>query len=135
MLGVTPYVGVPGNCREAIEYYVTALGAELIFLQTVGESPMPEMGPAANIMHARLKIGDSYLMMSDDTRPDAPAAGGNISLTLGLDDAAQAARIFDLLAEGGEVVMPLTRTYWAEAFGIVKDRFGIAWMLNCEAPE
>ncbi len=135
MLGITPYLGYKGNCREAIDFYQSALGAELLFLQTVGESPMPEMGPAENVMHASLKIGDSTIMMSDDMRPDAPAAGGNISLALGLDDPAKAAQLFNNLAQGGIVIMPLAKAYWAEAFGMLKDKFGITWMLNCEAPK
>lgn len=134
MLGVTPYIGFKGTCREAIEHYKSALGAEVLFMQTVGDSPMPEMGPAANIMHCSLKVGDSTLMLSDDMRPDSPAAGGNISLALGLDDATRARQIFDALAEGGRVLMPLEKTYWAEAFGILVDRFGVQWMLNCEVP-
>ncbi|MBI4889507.1 MAG: glyoxalase/bleomycin resistance/extradiol dioxygenase family protein [Acidobacteria bacterium] len=131
-MGITPYLGFKGNCREAIAFYQSAIGAELTFLQTFGESPMPEMGPAANIMHADLKIGDSHIMMSDDMRPDTPAAGGNISLALRLDDTAKAAQHFDNLAQGGAVLMPLAKTYWAESFGMLKDKFGITWMVNCE---
>lgn len=135
MLGITPYIGFKGNCREAIEFYKGALGAEVLFTQTVGESPMSDMGPAENIMHCTLRVGASTIMMSDDARPDAPSAGGNISLAIGLDDTARAKVIFDDLAHGGTVIMPLAETYWAAAFGMLKDRFGITWMVNCEAPE
>lgn len=134
MLGVNPYLGFKGNCREAIEFYQGALGAELLFVQTVGESPMPDMGPAENIMHASMKVGGSTIMMSDDMRPDAPGAGGNVSLAIGLNDADRAKQFFDNLSEGGVVLMPLTKTYWAAAFGMVTDRFGIRWMVNCEQP-
>lgn len=134
MLGVHPYIAFPGNCREAIEFYKAALDAEVLFVQTVGDSPMKNMGPAENIMHCTIKVGGSTIMMCDNPGPDAPPAGGNISLTVGVKDAAEAKRAFDNLSQGGTVVMPLEKTYWAEAFGMLKDKFGISWMVNCEAP-
>jgi PhnB protein len=132
MLGVTPYLAFPGNCQEAIDFYKNALNAEVLFVQTVGESPMRDMGPASNIMHSTVKVGDSHVMMCDDPRPGSAAAGGNVSLAIGLDDPGQAQQIFRNLAKDGTVVMPLEKTYWAEAFGMVTDKFGIKWMVNCE---
>jgi len=133
MLGVNPYIAFKGNCREAIEFYKGALDAVVLFTQTVGESPMSNMGPAGNIMHCTIKVGDSTIMMCDDPRPGAVTDGGNISLAVGLNDPARAKQLFDNLAMGGTVLMPLEKTYWAEAFGMVTDRFGIRWMVNCEA--
>src|SRR5215472_4579944 len=92
MLGVNPYIAFKGNCREAIEFYKGALNAAVLFTQTVGESPMSNMGPPENIMHCSLKVGDSTIMMCDDPRPDAAASGGNISLAIGLNDPEQAKR-------------------------------------------
>ncbi|MFN0102677.1 MAG: VOC family protein [Bryobacteraceae bacterium] len=135
MLGVNPYIAFKGNCRQAIEFYKTALGADVLFIQTVGESPMSDMGPAANIMHCTIKIGDSTIMMCDDPSPEPAAGDGNISLAIGLNDTERARQLFDHLADGGSVVMPLEKTYWAEAFGIVTDKFGVKWMVNCEAPK
>ncbi len=135
MLGVSPYIAFKGNCREAIEFYKGALGAEVLFVQTMGESPMAGMGPAENIMHSTIKVGDSTIMLCDDPRPDAAGSGGNISLALGLNDPERAKQIFGSLSEGGSVVMPLEKTFWAEAFGMVNDRFGIKWMVNCDAPK
>jgi PhnB protein len=135
MLGVSPYIGFKGNCREAIEFYKTALGAEVMFMQTVGESPMSDMGPPENIMHCTMKVGDSAIMMSDDPSPAAAGGGGNISLAIGLNDPERAKQIFGNLAQGGSVAMPLEKTYWAEAFGMVTDRFGIKWLVNCDAPK
>ena len=66
MLGVSPYIAFKGNCRQAIEFYKSALNAEVLFTQTVGESPMSNMGPAENIMHCTIKVGDSTIMMCDD---------------------------------------------------------------------
>jgi PhnB protein len=135
MLEVSPYITFKGNCREAIEFYKAALDAEVLFTQTVGESPMSDMGPAENIMHCAIKIGNSTVMMSDDPRPEGTADGGNISLTIGLNDPERAKQLFGNLANGGSVVMPIEKTYWADAFGMVVDKFGIKWMVNCEAPK
>lgn len=130
---VTPYITLKGTCAQAIEFYKTALGAEVAFVQTFGESPMAEMGPKDNIMHATLKIGDSTVMMSDDPSPGAGEEGAKISLALGLKDPEQAQQLFANLADGGAVIMPLEKTYWAAAFGMVTDKFGVKWMFNCEA--
>jgi PhnB protein len=136
MLGVNPYIAFKGNCRQAIEFYKNALGAEVLFKQTVGESPMSNMGPAENIMHCTMKVGDSTIMMCDDPSPDAAAGGdGNISLAIGLNDPERAKQLFGNLAKDGSVIMPLDKTYWAEAFGMVTDKFGIKWMVNCDAPK
>ncbi len=135
MLGVSPYIAYKGNCREAIEFYKSALDAEVLFCQTVGESPMSDMGPAENIMHCTIKVGGSTIMMCDDPRPDAAAGGGNISLAIGLNDPEKAKQLFVSLAKGGTVIMPLEKTFWAEAFGMVNDQFGVKWMVNCDAPK
>ena len=134
MLGVSPYIAFAGNCREAISFYEGALDAKVIFLQTMGESPMCDMGPADSIMHATIQIGSSQIMMCDDPRPNAAAGGGNMSLAIGLNDLELARKYFDNLAKDGTVVMPLDKTFWAVAFGMVTDRFGIKWMVNCDAP-
>ena len=135
MLGVSPYISFKGNCREAIEFYKSALDAEVLFVQTVGESPMKEMGPAENIMHCTINAGGSTIMMCDDPMPGGATGGGNISLAIGLNDPREAKRLFDNLANGGSVVMPLEKTFWAEAFGMVNDKFGVKWMINCDAPK
>ncbi len=134
MIGVQPYIAFKGNAREAIDFYKQALGAEEIFSQTYGESPMADMGPANAIMHATIKIGESHIMVCDDMRPEGEAAAGNISLAIGLNEVDTARRYFDNLSQGGEVTMPLDKTYWAEAFGMLTDKFGIKWMVNCDTP-
>lgn len=139
MLGVNPYLSFKGTCKDAIEFYKKALGAEVVFVQKVGDSPMSSMGPADAIMHCSMKVGGSTIMMSDDLHPDSAKSGGanmenNISLALGLNDPARAKQLFDNLAEGGSVIMNLEKTYWAEAFGMLTDKFGIKWMVNCDAP-
>lgn len=134
MLGVNPYIAFKGNCREAIEFYKSALNGEVLFSQTYGESPMAGMGAADNIMHCTIKVGNSNIMMCDDPRPDSVRSDGNISLAIGLSDSGQARQIFGNLSQDGTVTMPLEKTFWAEAFGMVTDKFGIRWMINCEAP-
>lgn len=134
MLEVNPYIEFQGNCRQAIEFYKSALDAEVLFTQTVGESPMSDMGPAENIMHCTIKIGTSTIMMCDAPRLDSTGGSGNISLTIGLNDPARAQQIFEILAKDGSVIMQLEKTYWAEAFGILTDKFGVKWLINCEAP-
>jgi PhnB protein len=132
MIGVHPYIAFKGNCREAIDFYKQALGAEEIFRQTFGESPMPDMGNADGIMHCSLKIGDTNIMMCDDPRHEGASGPSNISLAIGMDDTSRARTVFDALADGGNVTMPLDKTFWAEAFGMVTDKFGINWMVNCD---
>lgn len=134
MAEVNPYIAFKGDCREAIEFYKTALGAEVVFTQTFGESPMSSMGPANNIMHSTIRVGHSTIMMCDDPRPEAAADSGNISLAISLKDPEQARQLFGSLSQDGSVIMPIQKTYWAEAFGMVTDKFGVKWMLNCEAP-
>lgn len=134
-MNVNPYLAFKGNCREAIEFYTNALEATVLFSQTFDESPMANMGPAENIMHCSIRIGDSTLMLCDDPRPEAAPADGNISLAIGLNDPERARLLFENLAQSGRTVMPLQKTYWAEAFGMVTDKFGVKWMVNCETPK
>jgi len=132
MFSVHPYITFKGNCREAIDFYKNALDGKILFVQTVGEAPMKDMGPPDNIMHCTIRVGDSSIMMSDDPRPGSAADAGNISLAIGLNDAERAKQIFANLSTGGSVIMPLEKTYWADAFGMVTDKFGVKWMINCE---
>jgi PhnB protein len=134
MVGVNPYIAFKGNAKEAIDFYKEALNAELLYSQTYGDSPMADMGPADAIMHASIKVGDSTIMVCDDMRPEAAATPGNISLAIGLNDIDTAKTFFDNLSKGGAVTMPLDKTFWAEAFGMLTDKFGINWMVNCDKP-
>ncbi len=133
MLGVSPYIAYQGNCQEAIDFYKDALGAELLYSQTWGETPNSQPGLEDKIMHATITVGGSHIMMCDMPSGEA-ATGGNISLAIGLNDVPKAKEMFDNLSQGGTVTMPLEKTFWAEAFGMVTDKFGINWMVNCDAP-
>ena len=135
MIGVNPYISFKRNCREAIDFYKKALGAEELFSQTYGDSPMPDMGSSDAIMHATLKICDSIVMFCDDIHTENFSTNGNISLAIGLNDIDKAKQYFANLSDGGTVIMPLDKTFWAEAFGMLTDKFGIKWMVNCDAPQ
>ena len=134
-MNVNPYIAYNGNCKDAIEFYKTALDGKVLFVQKLGDSPMQDMGPAEKIMRCSLKVGDSVVMMCDDMRPTPNDGRGNISLAIGLSDPARAKQIFEKLATAGTVVMPIEKTYWAEAFGVLKDKFGVTWIVNSDAPK
>jgi len=133
MLGIKPYIAFKGNCKEAIDFYKDVLGGEILFSQTYGESPMKGMGNDDAIMHTSIKIGDSVIMACDNPSEEHPVSvGNNISLAIGSDDVAAADKMFNELADGGKVTMPMQETFWAERFGMLTDKFGINWMFNCE---
>ena len=134
MLGVKPYIAFKGNCEEAINFYKDKLGAEVVFIQRYGDSPMAGKGPDEKIMHCTIKIGDSAIMACDNIfeEKNPTVVGNNITLALGTKDAQQAESVFEKLSDGGAVTMPIQETFWAERFGMLVDRFGINWMINCD---
>ncbi len=135
MIGVQPYLNFNGNCEEAINFYKDVLGGDILFMQRYGESPMKGMGDDNSVMHCTLKIGDSNIMASDNPPGQPATIGSNISLAIGSNDAAGAEVMFQRMAEGGNVTMPMQETFWAERFGMLTDRFGVNWMFNCDKPE
>ncbi len=130
-----PYLFFNGRCEEAIAFYRRALGAEVQMLMRFRDSPEPSPpgmvppGSQDKVMHASLAIGDTVLMLSDGNCSGQPAFQG-FSLSIAAADAAQAERLFNALAEGGAVQMPLGKTFWSPAFGMLTDRFGVGWMVN-----
>ena len=137
---VQPYLFFSGNCEEALEFYKKALGAEVQVMMRYKESPEPppaDKVPANwgdKIMHARLSIGDQVLMASDAPADRSDGTMKGFSASLNVDSAAEAERIFQALAQGGTVKMPIQQTFWAIRFGMLVDRFGTPWMVNCEQP-
>ncbi len=131
---VQPYLFFEGRCEEAVEFYRSALGAEVTMLMRFNESPEPcEAGmlpPDAGdkVMHASLRIGDTTVMASDGQCLGQPSFQG-ISLSLSVADGAETERLFTALGDGGQVQMPLTQTFFAPRFGMVADRFGVSWMI------
>ncbi|MBF0417169.1 MAG: VOC family protein [Magnetococcales bacterium] len=133
---VEPYLFFEGRCDEAIALYREAVGAEVTFLTRYRDSPEPcqegQLSPDA-VMHANLRIGDSMVMVSDGMcRGDAAFQG--FSLTISLNDEDEARRMFTALGEGGQVIMPLGKTFWSPCFGMMKDRFGVTWFILVHPP-
>ena len=131
---IQPYLFFDGRCAEAIEFYRKALGAEVEMMMRYKDSPEPPPpgrvapGMENKVMHAAFRIGDSMIMASDDCTGSRTAFQGfNLSLTVA--DEAEAQRRFAALAEGGEVRMPLTKTFFSPSFGMLADRFGVSWMV------
>jgi PhnB protein len=131
---VQPYLFLGGRCEEALGFYIEALGARVTMLMRFRDSPDPlppgmvPPGTEDRIMHAAFQIGDSLIMASDGCATDAPAFQG-FSLSVSVADEAEARARFDALGQGGEVQMPLGPTFFSPAFGMVKDRFGVGWMV------
>jgi PhnB protein len=131
---VQPYVFFDGRCEEAIEFYRKALGAEVAMLMRFKDNPEPPKpgmvppGAENKVMHARLRIGDSTILASDGRCTGRPNFQG-FSLSLSVANEAEAERRFAALAEGGQVQMPLAKTFFSPRFGMVADRFGVAWMV------
>jgi PhnB protein len=131
---INPYLTFDGQCEAAFKFYEKCLGGKIVAMTTHGDSRMADhVSPEwrSKILHARLAAGDAVLMGSD-APPERYQAPRGVSVTLGVDDAADAERIFRALADGGAVQMPLAKTFWALRFGMLVDRFGIPWMINCE---
>lgn len=137
---VEPYLFFSGRCDEAIAFYKEALGAEVTFLMRVNESPDPippgslPAGFENKVMHANLRIGSTMLMVSDGNTT-APASFHGLSLSLGVDSPEEAERCFQALLPGGKVTMPLGKTFWSPAFGMLEDKFGVGWMVIAPSPE
>ncbi len=130
-----PYLFFEGRTEEALAFYQAALGAEVTALMRFRDSPEPAQVPPGSgdkVMHAAFTVCGSTIMASDG-RCSGAARFDGFALSLMPPDAPTAERLFAALAEGGQVVMPLGRTFWAAAFGMVTDRFGVTWMINLEA--
>ena len=139
---VSPFLWFDNNAEEAVNYYKTAIGAEITAMmrfkdappmpaeQTGGEGCGPGNPSPDKIMHASFKVGDTVIMASDAPQGYKEPAG--ISVALGLNDTAKGEQIFNALSDGGQVTMPYQATFWAAGFGMCVDRFGIPWMINVE---
>ncbi|MGO4765394.1 VOC family protein [Cupriavidus sp. 2KB_3] len=132
---VQPYLDFGGRFDEAMAFYGKVLDAKVTFLMRYKEAP-PGEAPASpawgdKVMHANIQIGDSQIMASDG-REGEPYPFSGFMLSVGYVPNAEGKRIFEALAEGGRVLMPYQKTFWAEGFGMLVDKFGMSWMVNCE---
>jgi len=134
MANLNAYLTFDGNCAEAMRFYESTLGGKLE-LMTMGQSPMADQvppGAGERIMHARLDLDGTPLMASDSMVGQPYHGMHGFSLSLSYPTAAEGQRVFDALAAGGKVMMPFAKTFWAEGFGMLIDRFGTPWMVNVE---
>ena len=130
---IEPYLFFDGVCEEALNMYKRVLGAEVqvIRYDEAPEKPPPGMVPEGwdkKVMHANVRVGDAVFMASDGKSPRGPQFNG-FAISVSVDDAAQGTRIFEGLGEGGQVVMPLGKTFFSPLFGMVSDRYGVMWMV------
>ncbi len=136
---ITPYLFFSGRCEEAIDFYVKHLNAHAEMVVRFNQSPDPvpegmlQAGFENKIMHATLKIGQGILMVSDGCDDKPKFDGFNLALTVNTE--AEAHTAFNALADGGNVRMPLTPTFWSPCYGMVTDRFNVAWMVMVPGPQ
>jgi PhnB protein len=137
MKALTPYLIFNGNCREAMEFYKQCFGGTLEMM-TFADAPeeacpggsKPTEETRDKIMHAMLTNGDLMLMASDNPM-GAPVVGDNISISIHPQSISETDKLFKVLSEGGKVTMPLANTFWGAYFGMLVDKYGFHWMLNC----
>jgi len=133
-MNVNAYLTFDGRCEAAFALYAQVLGGKITAMMRHAGTPMEAHAPPEwrdKILHARMEIGQSVLMASD-APPGRYETPRGFSVSILIDDVAEAERVFHALAEGGSVGMPIQKTFWAERFGMLVDRFAIPWMVNCE---
>jgi PhnB protein len=131
---INTYLTFNGQCAAAFKFYEQSLGGKIEMMMTHADSPMADqVAPdwRDKIMHVRMTVGDQVLMGSDSP-PEHYEEPKGFSVSIGVDNPADAERIFNTLAANGTVRMPLQKTFWAVRFGMLVDRFGVPWMINCE---
>jgi len=131
---LNPYLAFDGTCREAFQTYERILGGKIVFIQTIGESPMAAHSPAEahdRVMHVSLQLGDQTLQGADTPLGQFTQPAG-FCVALHFDSVAEGERVFKALGEGGKVQMPFQATFWAKGFGMAIDRFGTPWIVNAE---
>lgn len=137
---IEPYLFFNGRCEQAVEFYRKALGAKVEMMMRFKESPEPPPpgtvppGFEDKIMHASFRIGKTTVMASDGCTTEKTSFHG-FSLSLSVPTENEADRVFAALSDGGQVRMPLGKTFWSPRFGMVEDRFGIGWMITVEPPK
>jgi PhnB protein len=131
---LSPYLHFRGDCEAAFKFYEKVLGGKIVRMSRFSETPMAEQMPAEmrnQIIHVSMTVG-KIVLMGSDAPPDRYSPPNGFSICLGIDKPADAERIFHALAEKGTVQMPIQKTFWAERYGMLVDRFGVPWMVNCE---
>ena len=130
---LNPYLHFEGYSEEVLNFYRDVFDGEILMLSRYGDGPMQVDEDWKNkIMHARLKFGDSLIMVSDGPKGFKTTTGGNIQLSVEMDDENKMNEVFNKLAEGGKITMPLQDTFWGARFGMLTDKYGTGWMFNHE---
>lgn len=130
---INPYLSFDGRCREAFQFYATTFRGKIAMIMSRGESPIADQVAPEDrdgVMHAQLQIGDQVLMGADAPRGGYTRPSGGC-VTINVDSNAEAERLFAALADGATVQMPIAETFWANRFGMLVDRYGTPWMINC----
>ena len=136
---LNPYLRFDGQCADAFRFYERVLGGKIEMMMRYGESPMAADMPRESherIMHCSMAVAGVSLMGADGPPDGCATETKNAAVMLGVDTPEEAERVFAALSEGGSSQMPMQQTFWSKRFGMVTDRFGTPWMVNCEqAPE
>ena len=133
---INPYLNFNGNCGEAFQFYAKVLGGKDLRTMTFRGSPMAAQMPDNEkdwIMHARFTLG-AYTIMGSDSPGGRYSKPKSFAVSIDVDTPEDAERIFGALSQGGDIGMPIAETFWAKRFGMVTDKFGTPWMVNCEKP-
>jgi len=140
MIKLNPYLNFNGNAEEAFNFYKSVFGVEFTSFQRFSDIPSdvpnPGIDEGSKIMHVSLSVGSNVLMGSDVPSKFPPiSTGNNFNISLDTESREEADRYFKALSDGGQVTMPLEKTFWGAYFGMLTDKFGTQWMLNCETGE
>lgn len=136
MTSMNPYLNFAGNAREALEFYKKLFGGEVTTLTTYGDGGMAQDESMKNrVMHSEFKADGVFFMASDAPDNTQPHSDNNISLSLNFTDVPEQTRVFNALAQGGAVTMPLDISPWGTSFGMLTDKYGIQWLLSCNVPQ
>lgn len=134
-MNLNTYLSFNGQCEEAFTFYANVLGGRVVSMFKYAGSPMAEQAPREwqdKVMHATLMVGDNVLMGADPPPGSGHEAPRGFQISVNTSKVEEAERVFQALAAQGKVVVPLEKTFWALRFGMLVDRFGIPWMVNCE---
>lgn len=134
MIQINPYLTFNGNCREAMAFYQACLGGDLTF-QTVAETPIADQCPSGmqqHIMHSQLVKDEAVLMATDMTQADGVKPGNDMAISVNFDSENEIRNCYSKLSADGTIIDPLKKAFGNSLFGVVQDKYGKVWMLNCE---
>jgi PhnB protein len=135
MNSLVPFIHFAGNCEEALNFYKTCFGGEISGIQRFSDSPMPVPEKhKSKIMYSEFKAGGLFFLASDGPPDYKPGQSDSVSLSIDFKDPKEEEKVFNSLSAGGKVTMPLADQFWGAKFGMLIDKYGFNWMLNCAIP-